>query len=211
MTRNPPIVLPGLLLIAACLGLFLPDRHTPETQPGSPDPPVKTGPSSSPSDLSDATAPSDRGKSSGKGVFPSEACTIGGCSIGHHTIPALKRKQYNRLLQSFREQPVSPESNAFEKLLYYGKQTRAFINSYGTDPLGERRSRALKRELTRTHALVSIRVTDEDGTIRLRTQRKKVPLGKSKHFPIKQTTNLKPPELSGTVYRTGVKHLWARY
>lgn len=164
-----------------------------------------------PNTTQEADQDTDQGEARREKPFAGSVCSIGGCSIGHHSIPALAPSTFRTLLEQFNDQPISARSDAFERLLFYGRQTRAYINQTGTPKLGQRRTTVLKNELSRTHALVSLRITDQRGNNRVRLQNKRVPLGESKHFRMRDTTNLKPPELSGTVYRVGVRHLWARY
>ena len=68
----------------------------------------------------------------------------------------------------------------------------------------------LERELDRRHALLSVRLVDAAGKERLRLGPTRVPLGEKQHRLAEDTTDLQAPEVSGTVRRVGLHHLWTR-
>ena len=51
---------------------------------------------------------------------------------------------------------------------------------------------------------------DERGVERLRLGNRRVPLGVKKHLLPADPGDLPPPEISGTVRRVGLHHLWTR-
>ena len=92
-------------------------------------------------------------------------CTSG-CTVSNHPTRELTKPLFRQLLAEYAQQPIDETSPGLETLLYYGRQARQFLESDGTGPLDPERAAALRRELSRTHARISIRVVDEHGTVR---------------------------------------------
>ena len=68
----------------------------------------------------------------------------------------------------------------------------------------------MNAELARTHAFLSVRLVAEDGTERVRLDRARILIGEKQHFFPETAAGLQAPEISGTLQRVGVSHLWAR-
>jgi hypothetical protein len=132
-----------------------------------------------------------------------------GCAPNAHPTRPLTRSEYERLLKEFASQPISEESPALEALMYYNRQTRYFMDKYGTEPLDAERVALLRKELARDHAFVHIRVVDELGKIRVSMPPQRVPLDIRHEFYM-DTHDLQPVVTSGTVKRVGLYHLWQR-
>ena len=60
------------------------------------------------------------------------------------------------------------------------------------------------------HAFLSVRVTDENGVVRISMLRKRVAFDQRAHHELMKWLTL-PPEISGTVKRVGLYHIWARF
>ena len=71
------------------------------------------------------------------------------------------------------------------------------------------REELLRRELSRTHVMVTFRLVDEHGEVRCWMPTLRVPLDIRHEFPM-QTKNLQPLHTSGTVKRVGLYHIWQR-
>ena len=98
---------------------------------------------------------------------------------------------------------------AFETLLYFGRQTAAMIQDYGTPHLSREGRAILIRELGRQHVRVSIRVVDQQGNKRSWIDDVRVPLDRRHVFDM-EARSLQPLVTSGTVKRVGQDHLWTR-
>ena len=138
----------------------------------------------------------------------SQECASG-CALSRHPTPELTAAEYSRLLSQFAHEPLGETSTALETLLFYGRQTRLFLQERGAAPLDQSRAEFLRRELARTHARVSFRLTDEAGVIRSHIPPTQVPLDRRHVFQM-EVADLSPLVTSGTVKRVGVHHLWTR-
>ncbi len=132
-----------------------------------------------------------------------------GCAASSHPTEELGQPKFEQLLARYAVEPMSEDSPALESLLYYGRQTRRFLETDGFGPLDADRSHFLWRELSRTHARVSIRLVDEYGEIRSWIPSTKVPFDRRHVFDMK-TDRVQPLVTSGTVKRVGLYHIWAR-
>jgi hypothetical protein len=140
---------------------------------------------------------------------PLQVCATG-CSAATAGTSALSPREYERLLEDFAGEPADGRSAALEALLFHGAQTLALLDGRGTGALDGTRAQLLRRELTRTHAWLDVRLIDDEGVERLRLGRRRIPLGRKQHLWPRHTRDLQPPEISGTVRRVGLRHLWAR-
>jgi hypothetical protein len=137
-----------------------------------------------------------------------EVCASG-CAASRHPTPPLDRAEFRRLLREFARGPLGESNPAVESLLFHGRQTSAWIEQLGTDPVNDERARFLRRELKVTHALVSFRIVDEHGVVRTHMPPTRVPFDRRHVFEM-ETDDLPPLETSGTVKRVGLHHLWTR-
>ena len=62
-----------------------------------------------------------------------------------------------------------PESAALESLLFFGSRSREFLSASGPGDLDSEREAFLLRELSRTHAWISLRVVDALAGVRRAT------------------------------------------
>jgi len=138
-----------------------------------------------------------------------EQVCASGCAASRHPTTPLVTNEFHELLREFGRQPMSEDSPAFEKLLYYGKQTQQRLQRYGCGSLDPLREQVLKRELKKTHASVQIRLVDEHGEIRSWLPATPVPLDRRHVFDM-EAKGVQPLVTSGTVKRVGLYHLWTR-
>lgn len=138
-----------------------------------------------------------------------EKVCASGCAASRHPTGVLSKTKYFWLLRRFAEQPMTSDSSALETLLYFGRQTSGWMKLLGTKPLDEQRVALLKRELKRTHALISFRIVDEYGITRVHMPPTRVPLDRRHEFKM-SVKDLPPLITSGTVKRVGLHHLWTR-
>ena len=132
-----------------------------------------------------------------------------GCALSNHPTEKLSHKTFEELIVECGQSRMDEHNIAFEALLYYGRQTRDFLEQDGFSPLTTSQARILNRELLRTHALISIRVVDEQGEVRSFISKTRVPFDR-RHVFAMETNNLQPLVTSGTVKRVGVHHMWTR-
>jgi len=132
------------------------------------------------------------------------------CGDARHPTPPLLKADYDRLLAQYALEPIQ-ESAALDALCYYGIQTRDMLAQFGTGTLDKEREEFLRREVRRTHAFLSVRVIDEHGVVRVSMMRKRVQFDRRSHHEVDEVVDVVPPEISGTVKRVGLYHIWARF
>ena len=138
-----------------------------------------------------------------------EACAAG-CSVGSHPITPLAASEYREHLQALAQGPEDTRTKALETLLFHGPQVRELTRELGLAPLAGEPAARLRRELARTHARLWLRVVDEQGEVRAAVDGERFPIGRKEHVHASVARNLQPPEISGTIQRTGLHHLWTR-
>lgn len=132
-----------------------------------------------------------------------------GCAATRHPTEELTRYRFQQLLANFSDEPIDEPGLAFETLLYFGRQSAAWLERAGAAPLDPMRAALLRAELKQTHAEVSIHVVDEVGEIRATLHATRVPLDRRHEFKL-DPHNLQPLIASGTVKRVGRDHVWTR-
>lgn len=132
-----------------------------------------------------------------------------GCAVSNHPTARLTVDEFKRLTARFAVEPMDETSRALDSLVYYGRQTQALLDQLGPAPLSRERAAFLRRELSRTHAVISFRVVDERGVVRTHLPPTRVPLDRRHMFEMEEN-GLQPLVTSGTVKRVGLDHLWTR-
>lgn len=138
-----------------------------------------------------------------------EQVCASGCAVSHHPTERLTRWRFQQLLADYAIEPLEEPGEAFETLLYFGRQASALLEREGTGALDPSRALLLQRELQRTSAEVSIRLVDESGIVRGSLPPTLVPLDRRHEFEL-EPHNLQPLIASGTVKRVGRDHVWTR-
>ena len=138
-----------------------------------------------------------------------EQVCASGCAVSRHPTQSLTTAHFHQLLARCAGEPMDETGEALETLLYYGRQARRLLQSTGAGPLDGRRASLLRRELSRTHVRVSVRVMDARGMERAWLAPSRVPLDRRHVFALK-TRDIQPLVVSGTVKRVGLHHLWTR-
>lgn len=155
-------------------------------------------------------APASSGDNPGTGTSADpEECAVG-CSVGNHPITPLTSGEYRDLLEELASGDEDVRARAIETLLFHGENVRKLLAEHGPGPLPPHKVNWLRRELSRTHVRLWLRVVDETGIARVSIDAARFPVGRKEHVHAESTVDLQPPEISGTVHRTGVAHLWAR-
>ncbi len=140
-----------------------------------------------------------------------EECTTS-CSLAKHPVPPYTELDFEmaRAKYAATKDPAAA-SEGLETMLFYGAQTEEFLGKFGHGALSQEHQRVLRRELSRTEALVTLRLVDEeDDSVRAVYGPNAVPIGKKQHLAT-VGDGLLAMEFNGTVMRTGVNYLWSRY
>jgi hypothetical protein len=138
-----------------------------------------------------------------------EKCTTS-CSLAKHKIPDFTARDFEKTLAAYAASPDREAGEELEKLLFYGADTVEYIKEVGTANLPAAHLEFLQRELRRDHAIVELRMVDDNEVVLVSYGPTSVPLGAKQHLaPVGK--NLQAMEFNGTVMRTGVNYLWSRY
>ena len=133
-----------------------------------------------------------------------------GCNIATHDIDRLDDATIMALVDDLsNEDQPGPDSPALEALLFHADSVRIFLDQHGPRALG-RHHTLLMRQLAVTHAVIEIKVVDETGRIRAQFAPTRVPLGRKTHHLATKSHELHGLEVSGTVVRVGLEHVWSR-
>jgi hypothetical protein len=132
-----------------------------------------------------------------------------GCAASSHATPELNRSEFQQLRARYEQGPLDETNAALEALLFYGRQSTALLRQLSPSSPLRKHDEFLRRELKKTHALLSFRIVDEKGIVRVEMNRTRVPLDRRHVFDMK-TRGLQPLVTSGTVKRVGLHHLWTR-
>ena len=143
-----------------------------------------------------------------KAKAPGECTT--GCSLAKHPIPDFTPDDYLAAVARYAKADADAAGAALEKLLFYGTRTEELMQRFGTSGLPAAHVSFLRRELSRRHAHVSIRLVDAGGRVRASHGPSRVPLGHKQHLHAVTLGN-QSLEFNGTVMRVGLYHLWSRY
>ena len=138
-----------------------------------------------------------------------EVCATG-CSVGNHPIVPLTSTELKELFEHFSTASGKERESALDTLLFHGHQSRGQLDAIGSAFLVPEQLEFLRRELSKTHARVWMRVVDDRGVVRAGINGHRFPIGIKEHAHVENTMDLPAPEISGTVHRTGLHHLWTR-
>ena len=132
----------------------------------------------------------------------------GGCRTVRPQDP-LSPAEIRQLLGQVATQEVAAATPEVETLLFHGRQVLGYLEVHGGAPLDEVRQRVLRDELARNHVTLALRVVDKTGRTRV-ALRDTVPVGEKQHLHAQEVYDIHPPEVSFTVKRVGLHHLWMR-
>jgi len=144
------------------------------------------------------------------GAEGKEECTTS-CSLAKHPIPPYTELDFEMARAKYAAADPEAATEGLETLLFYGPQTEDFFAEFGHGELSAAHQVVLRRELSRTEAMVTLRLVDEDDeSVRAVYGPNSVPVGKKQHLAT-VGEGLLAMEFNGTVMRTGVNYLWSRY
>ncbi|MEE8143126.1 MAG: hypothetical protein V3T77_08500, partial [Planctomycetota bacterium] len=138
-----------------------------------------------------------------------ETSCVGGCRAVQNPLAPLRPAEIQELLARVAASEPGVATPALETLLFHGRQVAGFVERHGLGGWGAETSRFLRGQLALLNAVISVRVVDADGVCRM-TLKESVPIGEKQHLHPSQSIELTPPEVSLTVQRVGLYHLWTR-
>ena len=141
---------------------------------------------------------------------PLEAPVCVGCGDARHPTRRLNENEFRDLMRSYAAEPYGGGS-ALDALCYYGPQALFMLDAVGGCEVEPARADLLRRELKRDHVYFSVRVIDENGVERLTLKDSYTPFDANVHHHLSATKYVPPCEISGTIKRVGLHHIWARF
>ena len=138
-----------------------------------------------------------------------DVCSTG-CSASPTATGELGADEYLALLRAWGAEPLGADSQALDALLFHGRDVVELEVEHGTPGLGDEHRAHLLGEVSREGVWLAVRAVNDDGVERLRLAPTLVPLGEKQHLFPEHALDVTPPEISGTVHRVGVGHLWTR-
>ena len=129
---------------------------------------------------------------------PPPSC-VGGCAAVPADGTALSRNQTHELVQALTAMPAGTDCPELEELLFQGTP----VDASGLSP--EWRA-FLDRELSRKTVILSLRIGTPPRVELTRT----LPIGPRTHLRADRAVGVTPPEVTLTVKRVGLDHLWTR-
>ena len=133
-----------------------------------------------------------------------------GCAVAKHGDGPLDKEELIEWLQAYQDSDVRSVSIALETLLYHGRQVREFLANHKHTPMDNEHRANLEDELSKQYAIVEARLVNDQGEVVAHLTPTQVKLGEKAHLYVPGQGDRLPFEISGTVMRVGVKHLWAR-
>lgn len=145
--------------------------------------------------------------------MPDDVCATG-CAAVRDSGEAPTSGELAALFERAHAGPWSGANLALETLLFHGAETRAWLgdrDTYAHSLAEQRFGERLDAELARQHAQLEVRFRTETGRTVLQLEPTRVPLGVKQHLWTADVDgDLQVPEISGTVRRVGLDHLWTR-
>lgn len=157
-----------------------------------------------------ARAPVAQAKTACKPAGPLEAPICVGCGDARHLTRRLNENEFRELMRSYAAEPTEGGS-ALDSLCYYGPQALFMLDAVGECGLEKMKAARLRAELRRDHVYFSVRVIDENGVERLTLKNSYTPFDANVHHHLNATKDVPPCEISGTLKRVGLHHIWARF
>ena len=133
-----------------------------------------------------------------------------GCAVAKHGDGPLEKQEMLEWMQAYQDSDVQSASIALETLLYHGRQVREFLEQDKQTPLDQPHRENLEAELSKQTAIVEARLVNDSGLVVAELAPTEVKIGEKAHLYVPGQGDRLPFEISGTVMRVGVKHLWAR-
>ncbi|MCF6229057.1 MAG: hypothetical protein L3J82_10470 [Planctomycetes bacterium] len=129
------------------------------------------------------------------------------CGDARHPTKYLPKSEFQTLINDFSSAPIG-QNAAIDALCYYGPQTESWLASERPD-MPPAHAAFLSTELSRKQVRLQVRVIDVNGVERV-TFDSFVDIDQRGHHQA-QAVGLTAPEVAGTIKRTGLHHIWARF
>jgi hypothetical protein len=135
---------------------------------------------------------------------------VSGCGVAADGSSELTLAEYRSLIKLYAREALGSEPRALETLLFHAEHTLRHVEAIGLSGLDDEHAAFLMRELGRDHGALEVRLLGTDGTVRLRLEPNAFPIGRKQHVRPEHVVDMAPPELSGTLQRVGLDHIWTR-
>lgn len=132
-----------------------------------------------------------------------------GCSVAGPPVATISPVEIASCLEHLAGWKAGETSLALETLLFHAGEVIPYVRSHGLGTLETGQAAFLKKELARDEARIVLRIIDAEGVERLRMDRR-VPIGEKQHLHPGDAVGFHPPEISFTIHRVGLHHLWSR-
>lgn len=133
-----------------------------------------------------------------------------GCSAATTPTNQLSEHDFLVHLDSWAREELHGDSLDLDTLLFHRARSLELLQKFGTRALSSAHEAHLRRELSRDRALLEVRLMAQSGEVLMHLLPRSIPLGEKQHIEPEVCADFTPPEISGTIRRTGQKHLWAR-
>jgi hypothetical protein len=160
-------------------------------------------------DTADEHAVAEPGAGHGHDGPPDGTCGPKGCSV--KLPPAPSADELAALLVAYGKEDATVASTPLDTLLFFRYATLAHLGTHGAGGLPAAHEAFLRRELSRDHAYIAMRLVNEKGEVRADLGERRVPLGRKTHQWFHDRHDLQEFNTNGTVVRVGLGHIWSRY
>ncbi|MEE9310834.1 MAG: hypothetical protein V3V10_00350 [Planctomycetota bacterium] len=129
------------------------------------------------------------------------------CGDARHPTKYLSKSEFQTLINDFNSAAIG-ENAAIDALCYYGPQTESWLASERPE-ISPDHAAFLDTELSRKQVKLAVRVIDVNGVERISFD-SLVDIDQRGHHHT-HAVGLTAPEVAGTIKRTGLHHIWARF
>lgn len=152
----------------------------------------------------------------GSTLLPGGGDCLGGCAALPEPQSDLSAERFALLLADYAGAPFGAVTPALEELLFHGERSlelladHAALAASAASQADAGRIQWLRTELSRRAVHVQLRVIDANGVIHASLDEARMPLDAKQHAHVNTRAGLQALELSMTLRRVGLAHLWAR-
>ena len=134
----------------------------------------------------------------------------GGCAAVKAHVDHLEEAELEKLIEALATQEIGEESEELDSLLYYWREAEPHLKEHGRGSLSEVQYTYLLGELARHAVTIHIRIIGDDKDTRIELTHR-LTFGRRTHMHPDLTKGVQTPEITGTVQRVGLNHIWARF
>ena len=137
-----------------------------------------------------------------------------GCSAASAPVLSVGPERIREMLAALAKRPAGEDCGELDEVLFAWKDVAPWIEANGPGPLGKKWQEFIRRELARREVRLSVQVGEINGpkgskTLGFQLDRV-IAIGKRTHVRPDRCEGLRPPQVTLTVERTGLHHLWTR-